>query len=87
MLKVEIEKDSPVTTRSGVSKVTNQPYSLREQEAWVRIGREVRRVSIVLPDAAVPHAPGVYTLSDLSFSVSRYGQLELARSLVLVAAK
>lgn len=87
MLKLEVEKDSPVTTRSGVSKVTNQPYSLREQEAWVRIGREVRRISLVLADGVAPHAPGVYTLADTAFSVSRYGQLELARSLVLVPVK
>lgn len=86
MLKIEIEKDSPVTTRSGVSKLTQQPYSLREQEGWVRIGREVRRVSLTLSDSAQPYAAGLYIMADTSFQVSRYGQLELARSLTLVAS-
>lgn len=75
---VEIE-NSQITTRSGTSERTGKPYTIREQQALMfRDGeRYPERIKVTLDEGTSAYQPGRYSLSDASFSVSRFGAIQV----------
>jgi len=78
MLRFEIESQQ-IATRSGISSKTQKPYTIREQNALLfRDGEKYpERVKITLDDGTTPYPVGNYQLHDLSYSVNRYGALQV----------
>lgn len=84
MLKVEI-KSAEVSERSGISEKTGKPYTIREQTGYAFIEGEAYPVKIKLPldRDQQPFGKGYYQLAGSCFYVSKYGRLELSKTLVL----
>ncbi len=80
---IEIE-NTQIVERSGVSERTKKPYTIREQQALMfREGeRYPERIKISLDEGASPYKPGRYTLHPSSFSVSRFGAMQVRPLLV-----
>lgn len=78
-------KDPTIHERTG--ETNGRPWSIREQECWVKLGDEVRRVRLRLKAKAEAYKPGVYTLSPESFYVDRFGGLGCFPLLVPAASK
>lgn len=78
-MKIEV-KSSAVETRSGVSK-QGKPYSVRNQNVyWHKTGEPYPfKVQISLEDGQEPYSPGFYTLSESSYKIGRFGDLEIDR--------
>jgi len=83
MLKFEVE--SAVSVRSGRSR-EGKSFEMREQVAYVTMGREVRKVLLRVEDGKQPLAAGFYTIGDDSFTTDKYGNLSIAR-LSLIPSK
>lgn len=85
MIRIEIES-TQILSRSGTSSRTGKPYEIREQNALLfREGeRYPDKIRIPVPEGRSAYQPGAYMLHDSSFSVSRFGALEVSRP-VLVA--
>lgn len=83
---IEIE-NTQIVERSGVSERTKKPYTIREQQALMfREGeRYPERIKISLDEGASAYQPGRYTLHPSSFSVSRFGAMQVRPLLVRVA--
>ena len=76
MLRIEI-KDPTAKTRSGTSGRTGKAYSMREQTAWVHMGKAYPvETRITLGDEQEAFAVGEYTLTPECFRLNRYGDLE-----------
>ncbi len=82
-VKVEIH-DATVDERRGKSQRTGNDYVMRSQEAWVQIGNAPypQKIKLRLEDGQSAYAVGNYQLHDRSFSVGKYGDLEVAPFLV-----
>lgn len=85
MLKIVVE-ETGVTEKKGVSKRTNQPYSIKEQQAYAylldREGKPLKYpVPVVIPveEGAPPYAPGEYTVAASSFMAGDFGALKVGR--------
>lgn len=77
MLTVEV-KSAEVLTKKGISRTTQKPYVIREQELWVDLGLAYpERVVRSLFDEEAPLAAGKYMLDKSCFRVSRFGKLEV----------
>jgi hypothetical protein len=76
MLKFVI-KSTDVETRKVVSK--GREFHFRGQTAFMHHDEEVRKVRVPLGDDQTAYAPGTYTVSDDSFTVGNYGDLEIGR--------
>lgn len=77
--------NTEVQDRSGVSKRTNQPYTIREQTAFVTLPNgEYRQIKLSLGDSAQPYAPGNYRLSyvDMAY-VDRFSSLSFGRPVLI----
>lgn len=87
-IRIEIE-NSQILTRSGVSERTGKPYTIREQAALMfRDGeRYPERIKVNLDDGMSAYQPGNYVLSDASFSVSRFGALQVRPLLLSVKSQ
>ena len=85
MLNIEI--DSPdVDVRSGTSK-NGQPYSIRNQNAWLHNGKKYpTEFKVRLQDGQVAYPVGKYTVDPSSFYVDQYGSLSLRTVLQPVKA-
>jgi len=83
-MKVEIK--STVTQEKSGTSAKGRAYRISEQEAWVTLDGEYRRLRIGLEDGAQPYPVGAYTLAESSFRIDQYGGLEIGR-VRLVAAK
>lgn len=88
MIRIEIETVK-TSTRSGTSQRTGNAYSITEQPALLfREGeRYPDKISITLADGQGAYPVGQYTLDDSSFSVSRFGGLEVRPVLKPVPAQ
>lgn len=85
MIRIEITQE-PVNVREGVKD--GKSWKRREQPAYIHTGHAYpARFLINLGDNAAPYAPGTYTLDPRSFAVGQYGDLQMARSIHLVADK
>jgi hypothetical protein len=79
-------KSTQTATKNGTSKA-GKPYSITEQDAWVELNGERRRIRVTLSDGAAPFPVGDYTVGEGSFYVGDFGQLQLGRlELVSIAA-
>lgn len=76
-MKIRIESAS-IQTREQTSRRTSKPFTVRTQEGWVQIGREVRRIQVGLDREQPAYVPGEYVLGDASFEVDQFGSLKLA---------
>lgn len=85
---IEVE-NAQIVTRSGVSERTKKPYTIREQKALMfREGeRYPERIKVTLDEGMSAYPPGRYTLSDASFTVSRYGAIQVRPLLLRIAAE
>jgi hypothetical protein len=57
----------------------NKQFTFREQDGFIDLGDERRKVRVSLADDQAAYAPGVYEILDTSFGVSRFGDLEVSR--------
>lgn len=85
-MKIEI-KSAEVNVKSGTSKRTGKPYSIREQVGYLHQDGEAYPVRCVLQleDQQEPHAPGLYETSN-ELTVGDFGRLAISRNLRLVPA-
>ena len=72
-LKVKIN-DTETSTREGVS-TKGKPYKIRTQDnVFIEINEEVRRLPLNLDENVSPYAPGVYSFDPASIlRVGRFG--------------
>lgn len=78
-MNVRIEvRSTEIKEKNGVSKRTQKPYNIREQEAYLHRADKPYPVAmkIALGDQAHAYQPGFYTLAPESFFVGRFGDLE-----------
>jgi hypothetical protein len=74
VLKVKV-LDTEISHREGVATKSGKPYSIDSQEnIYIELNNEVRRLPINLPKGASAYAPGNYTI-DLTklVTVGRFG--------------
>lgn len=83
-MKIEIVNED-VTTKSGTSRF-GKPFSMRIQMARVALNGEVRNIQLVLESDQAPYPKGAYRLSDESFYVGGYGDLQVRPVLEPVVA-
>lgn len=81
MLYVEV-RDGTVRERRALVK--GRESTFREQEAWVSLNGETRRIRVPLGRELAGYAPGRYLMDDASFGVNNWGDLVVSR-LVLKA--
>lgn len=76
-LKVKVI-DTSVSTRSGVAKASGKPYSIKTQDnVFVEMGGEVRRMPITLFENVSPYSPGNYTMDiEGHLTLNRFDVLE-----------
>lgn len=81
---MKITVETIETKARDIKKKDGTPMSFRNQEAWAHLGlAHPQRIELALWDNAQPYAIGEYTLDTSSFTVGRYGNLELKRSVTL----
>lgn len=82
-MKVTI-REAKVEVKTGTSKRSGKPYTLRQQSATFESEAERRVCMLILGDEQQPHEPGVYEIDAArAFTVSQYGDVELVRVLPL----
>jgi len=86
MLKILV-KSAEVFVKSGISGRTQKPYTIREQLAYVDLGKAFPvEIKLSLPDGRPDAYPvGVYELDPSSFFVGRFGELMVKPVLVAPA--
>lgn len=63
-------------------------FEVTQQEATLHTSDgQVRKFKVSLDSTQPPYAPGEYSISDVSFSVTQYGALSLVRNIVLEPLK
>jgi len=74
-----VVQDTEINTRSGISARNNKPWTLRIQEnVFVDLNGEIRRMSVTLPDNKPPYPPGKYTLDVVSLlQMGGFNRLEI----------
>lgn len=79
---VEIDSDN-VRERQGTSN--GRDWHIREQRGYFQApdARYPKEITFTLEKEAPPYSPGRYAISPESFYISKYGQLQLSRSLQL----
>lgn len=89
MLKIEInEQDGRLFTVEGISKKTGNPYTMRQQVAYMHNGGIYpQKISFQLSDKDIPYAFGLYTFDPSSFYVGEFGKPCLVRNPKLIPLK
>lgn len=86
-MRIDIVNDA-VQTKSGVSRKSGQPYSLREQEGVLVIGQyDMRPVRIPLGKDQPAYSKGTYTIDPKSFTVGNFGDLSIGRLMLAKPAQ
>lgn len=77
LIKVKVI-DTKVTNRSGVS-TKGKAYSINSQEnVFVELNGEVRKMPLNLPDGVSAYAPGQYTIDPvILLRLDRFSRLEV----------
>lgn len=85
MIRIEV-KSTEVTTRSGTSQRTGQPWTIRSQEGYAytfdqtgKVRPYPERISLQLDDNQLPFPIGNYDLSLASIYVGDFGRLMMGR--------
>ncbi len=87
MISIEI-KSTNISTRTGMSKRTNQPYTMRSQEGWALLHSSAgpqpypTRIELNLEEGQPPFQPGTYMLDPASLYVGQFSKLSLGRLLL-----
>lgn len=76
-LKVKVN-DLTTSVREGIAKSSGKPYKITTQDnVFIEMGGEIRRMPITLPDQTSPYAPGMYILDiEKLLTLNRFDQLE-----------
>lgn len=86
-MKVHI-KSAEVRVKTGTSAKTGKPWSMRSQECQFECERFRVSGQLTLGDEQPPFPPGTYEVDfDQSVKANAYGEIALARSLVLLPVK
>lgn len=82
-MKIEV-KSADVNVKSGTSKKSGKPYSIREQVAYLHVQGEAypQRCVLQLEDDQQPYAPGVYDTANELY-VGDFGRLSVSRRMTL----
>ena len=82
MFRVEI-KDGAVEEFSGISKKTNQPFTIRKQKGWLHnpAWEYPKEIDIPLREQRAPYNEGEYQVAASSFYVGRFGDLQISLEL------
>lgn len=82
-MKIEV-KSSEVNVKSGTSKKSGKPYSIREQVGYLHVQGEAypQRCVLQLEDEQQPYAPGVYETANELY-VGDFGRLAISRRMTL----
>jgi len=82
-MKIEV-KSSEVNVKSGTSKKSGKPYTIREQPAYLHVAGEAypQRCVLQLEDDQQPYAPGMYETADELY-VGDFGRLAVSRRMTL----
>ena len=80
---VEI-KDGTVRERKAL--VRGRESVFREQEAWVLLNGETRRIRVPLGRELAGYMPGRYSMDEASFGVNQWGDLVISRLLLRAVA-
>lgn len=84
-MKVKIISDI-VETRTGTKN--GRDWQMTSQNAYVQMGEETRRMSILIPKSTSPYAPGEYEVDfEKSCYFNSFGQLVLSGELKLKAVE
>lgn len=77
-MRIEIQ-NAEAETRQVVSRRTGNPVTFREQQGYVHLEGKAYPVEFNIPlgDNQKPYPVGDYELDEKSFSVSRFGNLEV----------
>ena len=83
-MKIEV-KSADIGVKSGTSRRTGKPYTIREQTAWLHLASEPypQRCVLQVEEGQEPYAPGFYETAD-ELRVGSFGRLEVSRSMRLV---
>lgn len=73
-----VVKNREVEIKKGVSRA-GKPYEIFEQAAFLHTGDEVRKCVVNLRTGQSPYDPGDYALHPDSFTVDRFGGLQIGR--------
>jgi hypothetical protein len=76
MVSIEI-RDATATERKALVKGRESVF--REQEGWMQLNGETRRVRIPLGRERAAYAAGRYTVDEASFGVNQWNDLMIAR--------
>lgn len=80
MIKLSVEVHSAeVQVKSGTSRRTGNPYSIKEQTGYIRIGDAPypEKMKLTLGDDEPPYQPGIYELNSDSFFIGNFGDLQV----------
>jgi hypothetical protein len=83
-MKIEV-KSNEVNVKSGNAKRTGQPYTIREQTAYLHVEGEAypQRCVLNLEEGQEPYVPGIYETSNELY-VGDFGRLAVSRRMRLV---
>lgn len=84
MINITIEIDDDATREREI-RADRGSFTIREQSAWVHFptDRYPVKITVGLERNTPAYRPGKYRLSASSFTVDRFGKLQLKRSLDL----
>lgn len=87
-MEIEIEVDNIAVNERQVS--TNRgSFAVREQSAWATLpgDRYPQKLTLQLAAGARPYAIGRYRVAPTSYSIDRFGKLQLKRHLDLAISE
>lgn len=86
-MKIEV-KSSEVKVKSGNAKRTGNPYTIREQEAYLHIQGAAypERCVLNLEEGQEAYAPGIYETGNELY-VGDFGRLAISRRMTLTPVR
>lgn len=84
LLKVEIDKLSNVTERSGISDKTGKEWLMRSQSGYLHNGKPYPvEIKIPLQKDQVPYSQGYYYIHPMSFVASKFGEVGIGEMILV----
>jgi hypothetical protein len=74
------------TVRERKVLVRGRESVFREQDGWVQLNGETRRIRVPLGRELAGYAPGRYLMDEASFGVNQWGDLVVSRLLLKAVA-
>jgi hypothetical protein len=81
LIKIEIKpSQAQTTTRNGISKKDNKPYSIHEQNAYIFLGGDYPELfKLVLDNEQGAYPAGFYSLHESCFYVGEFNKLKIGK--------